>query len=190
MTFWRYYGLVFRRAWDRAFDRARRFWYLAAIALGVFVSGSRHYFPAIPSERVDLIAEFAWAIPFAALVIIFLSETIRAPHYVYVELLSKFPDRTRADIRERLGNFLFDGLRLSEEARQYGMTDQVRDRITTWIVDVSVYLASDVSPSATAQFRNASKLELRSINFGDHERVLNGISEGCSYLSKFIDRYA
>ena len=190
MTFWDYWWLIAKRAWSEAVSRAKTFQFflgpLAATVLAdAFLTAPRELYPFllrfIPFLGLATIAFFALAWGWMM---------IRVPHRLHLETLARIPDLKRADIRERLGVFLFDGLRLAEEAQQHGMTDQVREGITNWIVEVSAYLASDVSPSATAQFRHASKLELRSLNFGDHERLLNGISEGCSYLSKFIDRYA
>lgn len=207
MTVWGFYRLVFKRAWERSFDRARKFWFLAAIGLGVLVLIARHYLSVLPSKWLNLVAEFAWTLPLAFLLLSFLWLVICAPYELYREKVAaldaalpvRMAAEKRAAIRDVLATFLERGQDLIEQlerARNLGRDNtgpndlQIGHQAIEWLTEVENYMSRELDSMHRSRFRDNAYFPSSETIGMERPRIPSGLQARCDNLLAILREFS
>ncbi len=171
MSLGAFYRLVFKRAWQGSFDRARKLGFLVTIAVGIVLFLAQFFIPPTDSSdlaQLEKAARLAWTVPLAVLILGFLWLVIRAPHQLFVEQENKLDDALKAVkkegiapaqrkiIRERLSEYIFAAQDILKHVQPYQSDIETRSRLLpkarAWSDSVVEYLQNELGKEYHARF--------------------------------------
>jgi hypothetical protein len=131
MSFGEYFWHLVWRAFGPRFDRARKIHFAVGMAAEVILLAALLFFPTSSVKMFEQIRAYGWTVAFLYLVVAFLIALGRESYELHLETLAKIPDRSRADIRDKLNWLIIDTKRFSEHV-DWAKAHHYRDNIGKW----------------------------------------------------------